>query len=124
MSPAVRITMPYPPSVNRYWRSVRVGKKCHVILSREAWAYRDRVQAFHTPITFEQRCPQGPLRVAIVLHPPDRRKRDVDNALKAILDALQYIHAISDDSQICDLRVVRAEPVKGGRAEVEISKAA
>lgn len=118
LSPTLRIELPYPPSVNRAWRMVRVGRSARMVLSREGRAYRReacaRLAALRAPRI------DGPLRVVIMLHPPDRRKRDVDNALKALLDALQHGGVIADDSQIVDLRVAKGAVAPGGRADIEI----
>jgi Holliday junction resolvase RusA-like endonuclease len=65
----------------------------------------------------------GPLEIEINLHPPDRRRRDVDNALKSLLDALQHGGAYADDSQIVRLEVTKREPVQGGLTFVRIRKA-
>jgi crossover junction endodeoxyribonuclease RusA len=39
---------------------------------------------------------------------PDRRRRDLDNLLKAVQDALAHAGVYDDDSQIVDLRIRRA----------------
>jgi crossover junction endodeoxyribonuclease RusA len=41
----------------------------------------------------------------IVLRPPDRRGRDVDNFHKAILDALEHAEVYHNDNQVRDLRI-------------------
>jgi hypothetical protein len=56
----------------------------------------------------------GRLAVTVDVHPPDRRRRDLDNALKALLDALEHGGAYRDDAQIDDLRVRRGVCVPGG----------
>ena len=57
----------------------------------------------------------------ISLFPPDRRKRDLDNVLKALLDALQHAGCYDDDSQLDDIRIVRCEVRKGGSCVVVIT---
>jgi crossover junction endodeoxyribonuclease RusA len=62
----------------------------------------------------------------VLIHacPPDRRRRDIDNMLKAPLDAMQHAGVIEDDSLIDDLHIIRQEPIKGGRLVVEITEIA
>ena len=50
----------------------------------------------------------------------DRRRRDIDNIAKALLDALQHGGVYIDDSQIVDLRIKKADPVEGGSTLVQI----
>jgi crossover junction endodeoxyribonuclease RusA len=57
---------------------------------------------------------EGRLAVHITLFPPDRRKRDVDNILKALLDACEHAGCYESDSQIDELHIVRREVKKGG----------
>ncbi len=123
---ALRIELPYPPSVNRAWRTVpvvpRPGSRrgFRVVMSREGRAYRReacaRLAALGAGVL------SGPLRITVTLRPPDRRKRDADNAMKAICDALQHGGVVRDDAQFLDQRVVMGEPVPGGRADIEIEE--
>lgn len=114
----LRLELPYPPSVNHYWRNV--GRR--TLVSREGRQYRQRV-GWAVWLTVGQAEPLlGPLRMDVRLHPPDRRRRDVDNALKAVLDSLEASHIYQDDGQIVDLRVRRLDPIQGGLAIVEIEE--
>jgi crossover junction endodeoxyribonuclease RusA len=115
---AVTLTIPYPPSTNRYYRNV-AGR---TLISREGRVYRDTVVAILRAARIKPRT--GPLAVHVELYPPDRRKRDVDNALKAINDSLQHGGAFHDDSQIVWLLLERAEVVAGGRVIVRIAERA
>ena len=63
---------------------------------------------------------EGRLVMLIYVYPPDKRKRDIDNVLKATWDSLQHGRAFLDDSQIDDLHIVRREPFNGGKLIVEI----
>jgi crossover junction endodeoxyribonuclease RusA len=94
------LTLPFPPSTNRYWRHW----KGRTLLSREGRTYREaavlavmkaRVQGFG-----RRKC-----RVSIVAHMPDARRRDLDNLLKASLDALTAARVFEDDSQVVRLLV-------------------
>ena len=63
----------------------------------------------------------GRVAVQIIACPPDRRARDLDNLTKALLDALQHGGIIQDDSMIDDLRITRAQVIKGGKVRVVVT---
>lgn len=63
-----------------------------------------------------------PVRMYVALCPPDRRRRDVDNYSKALLDGLVEAKVLEDDSLIRDLRIVWADTTPGGKAVVTIRK--
>lgn len=63
---------------------------------------------------------EGRLAVHIALYPPDKRKRDVDNVLKALLDACEHAGCYDSDNQIDELHVIRQEVRKGGSCTVLI----
>ncbi len=111
------IELPYPPSVNHYWR--RVGAR--TLISKEGRRFRQRVLAI-----LATRCVKpmtGSLTVRISAHPPDRRRRDLDNITKALLDALEHGGIYEDDSQIDRLAIERAPVIPGGKVVVRISEA-
>lgn len=106
------LELPWPPSVNTYWRNWRG----HMVISTAGRQYTRAVQE-----QVEKQATQtytGPIRVVIQAFRPDRRKRDLDNLLKATLDALTKAGAWEDDSQIVDLRIYWAG--MGGKLIVEI----
>ncbi|WP_435781508.1 RusA family crossover junction endodeoxyribonuclease, partial [Escherichia coli] len=47
-------------------------------------------------------------------------RRDLDNILKAPLDALTHAGLLMDDEQFDEINIVRAQPVSGGRLGVKI----
>ncbi len=53
------------------------------------------------------------IRVRVDAFPPDKRKRDLDNIFKALLDALQWCKVFSDDSQIDELIITRQPSIEG-----------
>lgn len=112
----IELELPFPPSVNHYYR--RWGNR--TLISREGRRFRERVCALLAASGI--RPMSGPLRVEIEVYPPDRRRRDIDNTVKALLDAIQHGGAYRDDSQIADLRITRQECVPAGRTIVRIWK--
>jgi crossover junction endodeoxyribonuclease RusA len=62
----------------------------------------------------------GPVAVTLRLWFPDRRRRDIDNSAKSILDGLNGV-AYADDSQVADLHVTRHIDAADPRAEVSIT---
>lgn len=109
--------LPFPPSVNHYYR--HVGPR--TLISRRGRAFRSRVCAILAAARV--RPFDGPIRVEIEVYPPDRRRRDIDNVQKALLDALQHGGAYHDDSQIVKLEIERRDCVPAGRTLVRIRKA-
>lgn len=112
-----RLVLPWPPTVNTYWRHVPMRGSVRSLISRKGRAYRDVVQA----TVRGTRTTPGRLAVVLLAHPPDRRRRDLDNLPKAILDSLQHAGVIEDDGDIDDLRITRCDRVPGGRVVVEIT---
>ena len=115
------IDLPYPPTVNTYWRNV--GGR--TLLSKAGRDYRrlavDSCLAWKVVNKTPGNAPcGGPLDVEIVAYPPDRRKRDLDNLPKGVLDALQHAGMIHDDSQINRLTISRGPIRRGGWMTVEI----
>ena len=111
----ITLELPYPPSVNRYYRHVGF----RTLISREGRAYRRLVCAILRRAGM--RPLEGTLAVGLDLYPPDGRRRDCDNVLKALLDAMQYGGMYGDDSQIKKLLVVmRDRIVPGGKAVVAV----
>ena len=115
MIPVACLNFPWPPSVNTYWRHPGGGKH---LISAKGRSYRKEVgwEAKAQKCAYSE---FGRLSVEIWAYPPDARRRDLDNLLKAILDALTGI-AWKDDSQIDDLRIVRKGIYPKGLMEVKI----
>lgn len=110
------ITLVWPPSVNNYYTIAR-GRK---ILSKRGRLYKQQ-SAVEMMVQRVKKGSSERYSVYIRAYPPDKRKRDLDNLFKAILDSLTEYGAIQDDSLIDDLRIQRFNPVKGGRIEITVS---
>lgn len=108
------IVIPYPPSVNRYWRSV----KGRVLISKEGREYRAEVIRLLGASKAILECR---LQVHICAYMPDNRRRDIDNILKSCLDSLTHAGTWGDDSLIDDLRVTRKGVEAPGRLEIHIN---
>lgn len=110
----MEFTLPYPPSINHYWR--RVGPR--TLISREGRRFRKRVLAILAAMGIQPL--EGRLAVSVEVHPPDNRRRDLDNVFKALLDAMQHGGAYADDSQIVRLSIEKRKPIEGGKTIVRI----
>lgn len=112
----MQLELPYPPSINHYWR--RVGPR--TLISREGHRFRERVMAILAALRIQPLI--GRLAVRVEIYPPDNRRRDIDNVQKALLDAMQHGGAYGDDSQIVRLAIEKREPIEGGKTIVRIEK--
>lgn len=104
------ITLPWPPSNNRYYRHNR--GRTHI--SAEGQAYRDNVARIIKNAMLDIGL-AIPVKIRIECHMPDRRRRDLDNILKAPLDALTHA-GLLDDEQFDEINIVRGQRVPGGAA--------
>lgn len=140
---SITLTLPWPVSANRYWRSfVPRGKtRAIVVVSDEAEAYKQEVGWLARAAGLRSAF-AGRVSVDIRLYPgrpqdwanraqkdpfgwdDDVRCIDLDNANKVLLDALKGI-AFDDDKWIRRLSSERMEPDEhGARVVVTITKIA
>jgi len=101
----VTIELPYPPSVNHYYR--HVGPR--VLISRVGRLYRERVAARIYEAGINKF--RSAVFLSIQAYPPDYRRRDADNLLKSCLDALTFGGLYEDDSLVKKLLVEMLEPM-------------
>lgn len=117
------LNLPYPPTVNTYWRNTLIHGKPRVLISEAGRKYRKAVyDAVLMAVPSQRKAPTGRLEVGIMAYMPDRRARDLDNLPKALLDALTHAGVIEDDSLIDRLNIERGPIVKGGKARVYIGQ--
>ena len=110
----IEITLPWPPTVNTYWRNFN-GR---TIISAKGREYRQAV-ADQVLIQRVAKHVDYAVKVEIKAYRPDRRRRDLDNLLKALLDSLTHSGVMQDDALIEDLRVYWADEI-GGMVKVTI----
>ena len=109
------IKLPYPPSVNSYWRNFRG----HTVLSKAGREFKTAV----AECVIEQNVPKfGSKRIELklLLYPRSKLVTDLDNRLKAVLDGLEEAGVYDNDSQIDVLTIQRGEIRKGGGIDVMI----
>lgn len=121
-----KLVLPFPPSANHYYRHPTKGPLAgRHLISEDGRAYRTAVRlAVLQQLKAPVKTMVGRLAVTIVVNPPDLRRRDLGNMEKALNDSLQHAGVFRDDSQIDDLRIIRDEPLRGGRVVVTVEEAA
>lgn len=97
--PSLMLTLPWPPSVNQYWRTIvipgRAGSRNvpakpargRTLISEEGREYKAKVRAALRTHAI-QHLGAARLSVHLVLHAPTAREYDLDNFRKAVYDAL------------------------------------
>lgn len=112
----ITLELPYPPSANHTYSYV-YGRP---VLTKDARTFRHQVRRIVSANGIK------PLLCSLTVHvdafPPDKRKRDIDNCLKSLLDALQHAGVFWDDSQITELHAIKHPPVLEGHVVVVISQ--
>lgn len=113
----IALTLPWPPSVNVYWRANghrRFISQRGVDFCQGVWA---------AVLEAGQPRMEGRLAVWVTLCPPTRRAFDVDNFSKAILDSLVKARVFEDDGQVDWIACERGPLTEGGQARVFIAPA-
>lgn len=117
----IKVGLMWPPSVNHEW----VKARGRIILAPKGRTYRAYVAGKILAMRAHGVLPKAPLAgdlaMTMELYPPDRRRRDVDNYSKAVLDALTHARLWRDDSQIKRQTVEVCEPRAGGQVVLSIS---
>ena len=113
-----KLTLPWPILASSNSRNTRLGGRGH------GWEYKRSLKLVHEFARFSLPgrrkfpvIPEGPVAMTLVFFPPDRRRRDVHNYLKGLLDALQGV-IYADDYQIQSLSIYREEPDDDPRCEI------
>lgn len=113
----LKLELPYPPSINHYYLHTSKG----VILGTKGKKYRrDAILLLHKHKGHFDASKR--LNVVINVYPPDKRKRDLDNIIKCLLDSLQHAEIYVDDNQIDWLSIIRRNQVLNGCVQIWLSE--
>lgn len=106
----MNITLPIPPSANRYWRNV----KGRMVISQQARTYK--VAVGHICNQHGIAPTDAPVAVTLNVFRPAKRG-DLDNFVKCALDSLRGF-AYVDDAQVIELHAYRHDDKHNPRVEV------
>lgn len=122
-NPLLEVVLPWPPSVNHMYRPGGRGRR---LLTAQAKQFRETVS-----VLVLDRCNRtkaelpivGAIAIEAIACPPDDlRRRDLDNTLKATLDALQHARAFCDDSQVGQITIRWGWTVNDGSMRISIGR--
>jgi len=92
------VFLPFPPSVNQLYRNVpKIGRV--KTAKYNVWLGDARR---HIAFSGGLALLPGRFQLTIAAAPPDKRKRDIDNICKPVLDLLVDVGAVEDDS-LCEI---------------------
>lgn len=114
---SIVLTLPVPPSANRYWRHVVIGGHARVLVSREARIYKGAVREVR--LLLGLRPLLGPVVLTVTVFRPQNRG-DLGNYEKVLSDALEGV-AFENDSQIVESHWFLDTDRKNPRVQVEVS---
>ncbi|MBU3554842.1 RusA family crossover junction endodeoxyribonuclease [Polynucleobacter sp. UB-Piko-W3] len=101
----VNLTLPFPPSGNHMYKHTRQGHHYLTPIAREY--YKSVALIVHRHCGSLELA--TPLEVTCTLFPPDKRRRDLDNAWKVVGDALTKCGFWMDDKWIRKLTLQWSE---------------
>jgi crossover junction endodeoxyribonuclease RusA len=109
--------LPWPPTVNHYWRNTSRG----TLISEKGRQYRSTLwYAMRQRKAFKMFMDGERLGIKIDAFPPDRRRRDLDNLLKALLDSLEHAKLFKDDSQLDSIEIRRMSIIRDGKVDIHL----
>ena len=119
----ITVQLPYPPSTNRMWRNFRGVS----VLSDEGRTFK--AKAGWLAKQAGARCMTEDVAVAVTLHAKTKKNGqasatvlDLDNSLKAALDAMQGV-AYANDKQIKRIAAAYGAPMPDGGLTVCVMRA-
>ena len=110
--------MPWPPSLNRYYRTWR-GR---ILISKAGRLYREEVIKLvrDADLDFGISCD---IKVSIGLAPPKNNGWDIDNYTKGLFDALTHAGVWKDDKLIVKMAIEKLPKYAMGEVYISIEEA-
>lgn len=122
-----KLFLPFPPTINSYYvqgPSVTRGKLRSFsgrVISRLGRIFREKVG-----IALNEQVPglflDTPVRIVTILHPPDKRVRDLDNYIKPLFDSLTHNKLWMDDVLVDQHENYRGVVASDGLTRIHITE--
>ncbi len=110
----VRLTIPYPPPLSALYRNQHGPGRVKTA------RYKTWIRAASNEVMAQRRDHfAGPVTLALTAIRPDKRRRDLDNLLKASQDLMVHCGVLDDDQQ-----VIKVSAEWGDETVIEVSEAA
>ena len=118
----VKLTLPWPVSLSRYYRCVprmgpmisSDGRNYHKSVDIGVQLFRQEMKVTREYIL------DGKLYAVYVFYAPTKRKYDIDNYMKALQDAMEKAKVFKNDNQIDFSFQMKAEVTKPGKVDVHV----
>lgn len=107
-----------PKSTNNIYKSVCVGKYPKVYITNEGKAIKEGYQ-WEAKSQYRKKPMKDELEVWTTLYLKTKRRADIDNFHKLLLDSLTGI-VWEDDSQIVEYHISKRHDAKNPRIEIEV----
>jgi len=105
----IQFVLPWPPSVNTYYR-----RGAHATYMSKAGRKFKTDVADIVSQSKQSKVGAARIRITMVVWPRDKRKFDLDNRIKSVLDSLQDAGVFDDDEQIDEINITRGNKIVSG----------
>jgi crossover junction endodeoxyribonuclease RusA len=114
-TPQTTLQVPWPITVNHYW-----GQRGKIkYITARGRAYREDIYALVLDAVMSHPKDEQ-LFADITYYPPDKRRRDLDNLKKCLLDSLEKAGVYTDDNLLKTVVYDLGDKMKGGGATVRL----